>query len=134
MFLVMALPPYFKEVDTMNQKKSNTRKYSEEDAEAAVNLLYSNLRSVGIDPETGELDANVLACGTSMSQSRKLRKLCTIIKSLSERDMAKNKSAKKEDVIEKAVTGGVKDPEKLIQKLKQQGDIMCPEEGYYKLV
>lgn len=111
---------------------SNT--ITEEDAEAAVNLLYSNLRSVGIDPETGELDANVLACGTSMSQSRKLRKLCTIIKSLSERDMAKNKSAKKEDVIEKCISEGIKEPDKLIQKLKQQGDIMCPEEGYYKLV
>ena len=48
--------------------------------------------------------------------------------------MAKNKSAKKEDVIEKCISEGIKEPDKLIQKLKQQGDIMCPEEGYYKLV
>lgn len=111
---------------------SNT--ITEEDAEAAIKLLYSNLKSVGIDPETGELDANVLACGTSMSQSKNIRKICTIIKSLSERDMAKNKAARKDDVIEKALIDGIKEPEKLIQKLKQQGDIMCPEEGYYKLV
>jgi len=107
---------------------------TEEDAEAAVNLLYGNLKSVGIDPETGELDADIIACGTSRSQARKIKSILSIIKSFSEQDTAKNKSARKDDVIERCLEAGIKNPEELIKKLKQQGDIMCPEEGYYKLV
>lgn len=106
----------------------------EEDAREAVNLLISNLRNVGIDPETGELDASILECGTSRSQARKLKSIFGIIKSLSEKDLARNKSARKEDVIEKCLKEGISEPEHLIKKLIQQGDIMCPEEGYYKAV
>lgn len=106
----------------------------EEDARAAVNLLYNNLKTVGIDPETGELDATVLNCGSSMSQSRSIRRIITIIKLLSEKDLAKYQAARKEDVIEYALSEGIKKPEEIIKKLKQQGDIMCPEEGYYKIV
>jgi len=106
----------------------------EQDAEAAVNLLYSNLKSVGIDPETGELDASVLACGTSMSQARKMKQIVTIIKSLSEKDTSKNKTARKEDVLEKCLNAGIKNPEDYLKKMMQRGDVLCPEEGYYKIV
>lgn len=106
----------------------------EQDAEAAVNLFYKNLRNVGIDPETGELDADVIACGTSRSQAKKIRSVITIIKSLSELDTARNKSARKEDIIGKCLETGIKEPENLIKKLKQRGHIICPEEGYYRIV
>lgn len=119
---------------TANARMRLSDTITEEDAEAAVKLLYSNLRSVGIDPETGELDANVIACGTSMSQAKKLRKLCTIIKSLSERDTAKYQAARKEEIIDKCIGEGIKEPENLLKKLKQQGDIFSPEEGYYKVM
>lgn len=105
----------------------------EVDAREAVKLLESNLRSVGIDPETGELDANIIACGTSNSQERKLKLIIGIIKELTSRDTAKNHSARKEDVLAMCEAEKIIDAEKHIRKLRDRGDILCPEEGYYKL-
>ena len=104
-----------------------------EDAEEAVKLLESNLRSVGIDPETGLLDADIIACGTSNSQEKKLKRIIGIIKELSSWDTARNKSARKGDVMARCEEEHIKYPEKHIQKLRDRGDILCPEEGYYKL-
>jgi len=106
----------------------------EEDAKAAVEIFYNNLKNVGIDPETGELDANVLACGTSMSQSRKIRKIVNIIKSISDKDTTRDKSVRREEIIEKCLNEGIKEPEELLRKMKERGDILCSQEGYYKVI
>lgn len=106
----------------------------EEDAREAVKLLESNLKNVGIDPETGELDADIISNGASRSQEKKMKLIIGIIKDFSSMDMARNKSARKDDVLARCIEEGIKDPDKHIQKLRTRGEIMCPEEGYYKLV
>ena len=106
---------------------------TEEDAKAAVDLLYSNLKSVGVDPETGTLDIDILESGSSRSQTNKIRKINTIIKSLCEQDISKDKKARREDVIELCEMEGIKEPEKMIRKMKERGYIICPSEGYFKV-
>jgi replicative DNA helicase Mcm len=106
----------------------------EEDAREAIKLLEANLRNVGIDPDTGELDANIMEGCNTRSQEKRMKKIKEIIKELSSRDTAYKQSAKKEEVLEKCKTENIRDPEGLIKKLKSVGDILCPKEGYYKLV
>jgi replicative DNA helicase Mcm len=104
-----------------------------EDAREAVNLLLSNLRNVGIDPDTGALDVDIIECGTSRSQENKLKKITDIIKNLSDGELSKNKSANIQNIIEKCETENIGDPEGQIKKLKTRGIIFSPEEGYYKI-
>jgi replicative DNA helicase Mcm len=106
----------------------------EVDAEAATKLLMDNLRSVGIDPETGQLDADVISVGVSRSQAKKISIIKEIIKELSSRDTALYKAARKEEVFERCLREGIDKPEHLITKMKRNGEILCPAEGFYKLV
>lgn len=107
---------------------------TEEDAKAAVELLISNLNDVGVDPETGKLDIDILESGSSRSQVNKMRTINTIIKSLCEQDVSKEKKARIDEVIERCISEGIKSPEKIIHKMKTDGLILCPMEGYCKLV
>ncbi len=51
-----------------------------EDAKRTIRIVMNCLKNVGVDPETGALDADILASGTSMSQRNKIKLLKDIIK------------------------------------------------------
>ena len=55
------------------------------DAKRTIRITMNCLKNVGVDPETGALDADILASGTSMSQRNKIKLLKDIIKKVSER-------------------------------------------------
>ena len=46
-----------------------------EDAKRTIRIVMNCLKNVGVDPETGALDADILASGTSMSQRNKIKLL-----------------------------------------------------------
>jgi len=119
---------------TAHARMRLSNEITEEDARAAIKLLESNLKSVGIDPVTGELDADVLASGMTRSQASKLRKICSIIKELSESDYSQNHSAKLEEIITKCNSENINDAEEQIKKMARNGDLLCPEKGYYKVL
>lgn len=56
-----------------------------EDAKRTIRIVMNCLKNVGVDPETGALDADILASGTSMSQRNKIKLLKDIIKKRSVR-------------------------------------------------
>lgn len=103
------------------------------DAVEACKLLLNNLSQVGIDPDTGALDAAVLDAGTTGSQRFRIRTVKEIIERLEKADFI-HQAAKLEDVIRHAEEKGVKDVEYLIRKMKEKGDVLFISPERLKLV
>jgi replicative DNA helicase Mcm len=104
-----------------------------EDAVEACKLLLDNLSAVGIDPDTGELDAAIIEAGTPGSQRNNIRRIKEIISNLEKADIV-YQSAKLERVLELAKDAGIKDPEGIIKKMKTRGDLMSPTSSTLKVV
>jgi replicative DNA helicase Mcm len=52
---------------------------NEEDVFRARQLVGESMRQVGVDPETGEYDADVVETGTSHSQHERIHSMTSII-------------------------------------------------------
>ncbi|MEM0372600.1 MAG: minichromosome maintenance protein MCM [archaeon] len=101
-----------------------------EDAERAIRLLKYSLKEIGMDPETGKLDIDILATGMSHSRVDKIRNVTKIIKSLA----SKMGEAKMEDIIEECKLKNIdaEEVEEIINQLKRDGNIYSPRYGVYK--
>ncbi|PTD93534.1 AAA family ATPase [archaeon SCG-AAA382B04] len=97
------------------------------DAKRAINIVKECLKDVGVDPETGEYDIDMLATGTSKSQRDKIRALKEIIDELDQG----GSGASKQEVVEEAEDRGIseKDVHDIIQRLREKGDIIEPKTG-----
>lgn len=98
-----------------------------EDAERAIDLLKYSLEQVGVDPETGDFDIDMIESGVSSSQRNRLQTMKKIIESVSDDD----NSAEIEDVIERAKEEGIGEEkaEEIIQKMKREGELFEPQQG-----
>lgn len=106
-----------------------------EDAERTTRIVMNCLKNVGVDPETGALDADILASGTSMSQRNKIKLLKDIIKKVSERHTGAK--APLEEVYAEAESEHGIDrghAEDYIKKMKQRGDILSPDQNHIRLI
>ncbi len=103
------------------------------DADAACALILTNLRDVGIDPDTGQLDSSVLEAGTTGSQRANIKKVKEIIKDISDRNFI-GQDAPLEDILIKCDKEGIKGADVLIRKLVTRGDILRPTPDTYKLI
>lgn len=103
------------------------------DAEAAVTLLLKNLHEVGIDPDTGKLDASIIESGCSGSQRHKIKTLKDIIRSLCDKSMGSN-AARLEDIELECEKMNIEDPIGLLTKLKTQGDILAINRDSFRVV
>ncbi|MCF2144305.1 MAG: minichromosome maintenance protein MCM [Candidatus Heimdallarchaeota archaeon] len=103
-----------------------------EDAEAAISLLKESLRQVGIDPETGKIDIDVVMVGTSSSTRSKIETLMDIISELEAENQ--NKAVPMERIIEKAAEFGMKRDfvERNIERMRQDGMLFQPRAGFIK--
>ncbi|MFW5964370.1 MAG: minichromosome maintenance protein MCM, partial [Natronomonas sp.] len=54
------------------------------DAEKAVDIVMSSLKDVGVDPETGEFDADIVETGTSKSQRDRIKNIKALISEIQE--------------------------------------------------
>lgn len=97
-----------------------------EDVSRARKLVGESMRQVGLDPETGEYDADVIETGTSKSQHERLRRVTNIIAAqASEGDSG----APIELVVEEAMTAAnlsESATREAIQKLRDQGQVYAP--------
>jgi replicative DNA helicase Mcm len=103
------------------------------DAEEAIRLLLENLREVGIDPDTGQLDAAIIESGTSGSQRTKIRKLKEIIDVLCKQNMGRNE-ARIEDIELECEKQKISDPITLISKMKEKGDLLAVTQTSFRTV
>ncbi len=106
-------------------------KVTEEDAQRAIDILKYSLEQVGVDPETGEFDADIIESGVTSSERNRLQSVKHIIN-----EMAGDGKAEIEEVLEKAEDEGFdKDQaEDVIERLKRDGELYEPEQGYIQKI
>jgi replicative DNA helicase Mcm len=104
-----------------------------EDTDRVIAIVQSSLEDVGMDPETGELDADMVEAGTSKSQRDRIKNVKGIIRELQDEY---EDGAPYEQVLERAETGGIErsKAEHEIQKLKDRGDIYEPKTDHLRVV
>ncbi|MDY7083202.1 MAG: AAA family ATPase, partial [Halobacteria archaeon] len=105
-----------------------------EDAERAIDVTLNSLEDVGIDPETGEFDIDIIESGHSHSQRERIKGIREIIQTVSEENDEGH--APREEVIEMAEENGIdrEKAEEEIKSLKRSGEIMEPRQDYLRLV
>ena len=106
-------------------------KVTETDAERAIDILKYSLEQVGVDPETGEFDADIIESGVSSSQRNRLQSVKRIID-----DLAGDSEAEIEEVLEKADEEGFdkEQAEDVIDRLKRDGELYEPKQGYIQKI
>jgi replicative DNA helicase Mcm len=104
-----------------------------EDAEKAVDIVMASLKDVGIDPETGEFDADIVETGTSKTQRDRAKTLLTIIEELQE-EYEDEPGAPLEAIIDRAEEAGIDESkvEHRISDFKKKGDLYEPQNGYLR--
>ncbi len=102
-----------------------------EDADRATDIVLACLREIGMDPETGQFDADIVETGTSKSQRDRIRSLKHLI---SEIEDEFDEGAPIEVVVERAEESGM-DPDKAeheIEQLKQKGEVYEPRTDHLR--
>jgi replicative DNA helicase Mcm len=96
-----------------------------EDVSRARNLVGESMRQVGLDPETGEYDADVVETGTSHSQHERIQSLLSII---SESEVKGNVGAPIDVIIDEATAVDItaSKARETLQKLRDQGKVYSP--------
>lgn len=102
------------------------------DAERAIRISYTCLQKIGIDPETGFLDADIIATGIPKTVRDKTRILIDIIKDV----MKDNPSGAPTEVVlnraEEHDMDRIK-AEEIIARLRRDGGIIEPRHGFLKI-
>ena len=103
-------------------------KVTRKEAKLAIDLLHGCLTQVGVDPETGRIDSDIITTGISSSQRSKIVEVKHVISDL-EKEVGK--SIPVEDVVKRAEERGIDKStcEETIEKLKRSGDIFEPKPG-----
>ncbi len=98
-----------------------------------IRIVEACLRQVGVDPETGLLDADVLAVGMSKSTRDKTRKMIDLVKEVGSLHQG---PAPLEVVLDRAEAELGMDrnkAEEIIKRLKRDGAIFEPRNGFLNL-
>ncbi|WP_407357002.1 minichromosome maintenance protein MCM [Methanolobus sp. WCC5] len=105
-----------------------------EDAKRTTRIVYSCLRQVGVDPDTGAFDVDVIASGTSKSQRDKIKVIKEIIKMVGEKHPGGK--APLEEVYSEAQNQQIdrQHAEELISKMRRSGDLIKPDKEHVKVV
>ena len=104
----------------------------EEDAQRAIDILKYTLEQVGMDPETGDFDIDRIESGVSSSQRNRIQMIKHLIDELAGEDG----SAEIEAVIEAAESEdiGAEKTEEVIEKLKREGELFEPKQGFVQKI
>jgi DNA replicative helicase MCM subunit Mcm2 (Cdc46/Mcm family) len=105
----------------------------QEDVDRILEIVTASLEDIGMDPETGEFDADVVETGTSKTQRDRIRNIKGIITEIEDEY---DKGAPVEEVIDRAETIGMDQSkaEHEIKKLREQGDVYEPQNGHLRTV
>jgi len=103
-----------------------------EDAERAIRIFIACMRKVGIDPDTGLLDVDVISTGISKSTRDKTKLMKDIIRDISKENQG---LAPKDAVLDRAEEIGIERSraEAIIDRFKNDGEIFEPRIGMLKL-
>ncbi|MFO7926203.1 MAG: LAGLIDADG family homing endonuclease [Halobacteriota archaeon] len=104
-----------------------------EDAERVIEIVRSCLKDIGVDPETGEFDADVVETGRSKSQRDRIKNIKSLI---SEIETEYDEGAPIETILDRAEEIGMdrSQAEHEIEKLRRQGDVYEPSTDHLRTV
>jgi replicative DNA helicase Mcm len=102
-----------------------------EDAERVIGIVRSSLRDVGMDPETGEFDADIIETEMSKSQRDRVKNLKALIQEI---EAEYEEGAPVDEVIQRAEEIGMAESkaEHEMEKLKQKGELYEPKQGHLR--
>jgi replicative DNA helicase Mcm len=97
------------------------------DAKKAIDLMHYCLLGVGVDPETGRIDIDIISTGIPASERSHITTIKEVLNELSRH----NKEVSEDDIKFAAKQRGMSDDaiDETIQKLKQIGEIFEPRRG-----
>jgi len=103
----------------------------ESDAQRAIDIAQYCLEDIGLDPETGELDADMIETGTSKSQRDRIKNIKQLIATIEEEY---DEGAPVDIIIERAEEEGLETSkaEHEIEKLKQKGEVYEPQQNHLR--
>ena len=101
------------------------------DVDCAQRLVGESLRDVGMDPDTGQFDADVVKTGQSKSQRDRIKMAKRIIQDLEKEHVD---GAPHEAIVEDAAEAGIErsSVKHEIEKLKRKGQIYETQSEYYR--
>ncbi|NMC61235.1 MAG: minichromosome maintenance protein MCM [Candidatus Methanofastidiosa archaeon] len=104
-----------------------------EDVEDIIQLYMKSIEEIGKDPETGEIDIDMIMTGRPKSQRDKITVIMDIISNLDRKN--NNDGALISEVYEEARAENISDSftRKIIDELKQKGDVYEPRPDRLKL-
>ncbi|MCX6668374.1 MAG: minichromosome maintenance protein MCM [Methanothrix sp.] len=102
------------------------------DAQRVVKILEACLRKVGVDPETGFLDADIIASGTSKSTRDRTKSIKEIVKEVSREHQG---LAPLDAVLNMAEEAGMNraKAEEIIERLRRDGELIEQRTGMLRL-
>ncbi len=108
-------------------------KVTRKDSRKAIELLHYCMSQVGIDPDTGKIDVDVLATGVSSSARSNIVVIKEVINDLENKI---GKTLPIEDVIRESQERGISPDkaEEIIEKLKRSGDVFEPKRGFIQKI
>jgi replicative DNA helicase Mcm len=101
------------------------------DASRAVDIVRYCLEDIGMDPETGEFDADMVETGTSKSQRDRIKDLLSLVQNIEDEY---DEGAPVDVIIERAEEAGM-EPSKAeheIEQLKQKGEVYEPQTDHLR--
>ncbi len=104
-----------------------------EDAERVIEIVRSCLQDIGVDPETGEYDADVVETGRSKTQRDRVKNVKAIIKEIEDEF---DEGAPIEEVLDRAEEVGMdaSKAEHEIEKLKEKGELYQPNKDHLRAI
>ncbi|WP_406661067.1 minichromosome maintenance protein MCM [Methanolobus sp. ZRKC3] len=105
-----------------------------DDAKRTTRISYSCMKQVGVDPDTGAFDVDVIASGTSKSQRDKIKIIKEIIKMVGEKHPGGK--APLEEVYAEAQAQQIdrEHAEDMVSKMRRSGDLIKPDKEHVKVV
>jgi len=104
-----------------------------EDATRVIDIVRSCLQDIGVDPETGQFDADVVETGTSKSQRDRIKNVKELIETIAQ-EYDDEPGAPVDTILERAEEAGMdaEKAEKQIEKFRTKGEIYEPKPGYVR--
>ncbi len=113
-------------------KMALKNKATREDAEEAIRLMFTTLKSVGVDVETGRIDIDAIMVGETRSRQEKIKRFMEFIDSLFE----EYDEVEHTELVKKAMSKGFDKTFilEMIRRLKRDGIIYEPVSRRYRKV
>ncbi|GAA0458489.1 ATPase [Halococcus dombrowskii] len=102
-----------------------------EDAERVIEIVRSCLKDIGVDPETGEFDADIVETGQSKTQRDRVKNMKALITDIEDEYDA---GAPIEEVLDRAEETGMErsKAEHELEKLRRQGEVYEPQTDHLR--